>query len=62
MIIQYHLRNLRAFSDQPEDNVRPGERELWRHGDRGRVDVVRQVEQVVVVLDGGSALLQPDYR
>ena len=39
--------------------MRPGEGELWRDGDRGRVDVVREVDQVVVVLGDGGALLQP---
>ena len=44
---------------EPEDDVRPDERELGRDGDRRRVDVVREVDEVVVVLGGGGALPQP---
>ena len=44
---------------QPEDNVRPGEGELWRDGDGGGVDVVGEVEEVVVVLGCGGGFPQP---
>ena len=44
---------------QPEDNVRPGEGELWRDGDGGGVYVVGEVEEVVVVLGCGGGFPQP---
>ena len=46
-------------ASEPEYDVRPDERELGRDGHRRRVDVVREVDEVVVVLGGGGALPQP---
>ena len=53
------LQQLCLKQSKPEDDVRPDERELGRDGHRRRVDIVREVDEVVVVLGGGGALPQP---